>query len=103
MENSQNSPAPLGPRTVQLPAEEAARIQSQFMTRVYGWMAAALGITGGVALFASSSVALQQLVFGNRLVFLGLLLLELVIVGFLSARALRWTPAQVTAAWPIPC
>ena len=100
MENSQNSQdSRLAPHAIQLSAEEATRIQAQFMARVYGWMAAALGITGGVALFASTSETLQQLVFGNRLVLIGLFIAELTIVGFLSARAMRWTPAQVTAAF----
>jgi uncharacterized protein len=96
MENSQMQPQA---RARQLTPEDAARIQGQFMTRVYGWMFAALLITGGVALFASTSEAVLQLVFGNRLVFFGLIIAELVIVGFLSARALTWTPAQVTAAF----
>ncbi|MEJ7665789.1 MAG: hypothetical protein WKG07_42860 [Hymenobacter sp.] len=31
----------------QLSAEEAAQIQAQFFTQVYGWMAAGLALTGG--------------------------------------------------------
>ncbi len=83
----------------QLTPEDAARIQAQFMTRVYGWMFAALLITGGVALFASTSEALMAAVFGNRLIFFGLIIAELIIVGFLSAKALEWSTPMVTAAF----
>ncbi len=45
--------------SIQLSAEEAARIQAQFFAQVYGWMAAGLALTGGVSLFAASSPALM--------------------------------------------
>ena len=83
----------------QLTPEDAARIQAQFMTRVYGWMFAALLITGGVALFASTSEAVMAIIFGNRLIFFGLIIAELVVVGFLSAKALEWSTPMVTAAF----
>ena len=62
-------------------------------------MAAGLGLTGGIALFASSSPALMQFVFGTRFVFLGLIIVELVIVGFLSARIFNWSLGKVQAAF----
>jgi len=85
--------------TIQLSAEEAARIQAQFFAQVYGWMAAGLALTGGVSLFAASSPALMEFVFGTRFVFFGLIIAELVIVGFLSARAFQWSLGQVQAAF----
>ncbi|HEX8504698.1 MAG TPA: Bax inhibitor-1/YccA family protein [Hymenobacter sp.] len=87
------------PRQIQLSAEEAADIQSRFFAQVYGWMAAGLGLTGGVALFASSSPALMEFVFGTRFVFLGLIIAELVLVGFLSARVFDWSLGQVQSAF----
>ena len=74
-------------------------MQARFFAQVYGWMAAGLGLTGGVALFASSSPALMQFVFGTRFVFLGLIIVELVIVGFLSARIFDWSLGKVQAAF----
>jgi FtsH-binding integral membrane protein len=62
-------------------------------------MAAGLGLTGGVALFASSSPALMEFVFGTRFVFLGLIIAELVLVGFLSARVFDWSLGKVQAAF----
>ena len=87
------------PRLIQISAEEAAEVQARFFAQVYGWMAAGLGLTGGVALFASSSPALMQFVFGTRFVFLGLIIVELVIVGFLSARVFDWSLGKVQAAF----
>ena len=74
-------------------------MQARFFAQVYGWMAAGLGLTGGVALFASSSPALMQFVFGTRFVFLGLIIVELVIVGFPSARIFDWSLGKVQAAF----
>jgi FtsH-binding integral membrane protein len=58
-----------------------------------------LALTGGMALFAASSPALQQFIFGSRITFFGLIILELVIVGFLSARIFQWSLAQAKAAF----
>jgi FtsH-binding integral membrane protein len=69
----------------------AAERVSAFLTRVYGWMAIGLGITAVVAyLVASSSLGLALL--QNRLVFFALVLAELGLVFFLSARAPRLAP-----------
>ena len=96
MEDNQFNPVP---RAVQISAEEAAEIQSRFFAQVYGWMAAGLGLTGGIAMFASTSPALINFVFGTRFVFFGLIILELVIVGFLSARIFAWSLGKVQAAF----
>ncbi len=79
--------------------EELAEIQARFFAQVYGWMAAGLGLTGGVALFASTSPLLLGLVFGTPFVFIGLIIAELLLVGFLSARALTWSWGAVQAAF----
>ena len=96
MEDNQFNPVP---RSIQISAEEAAEIQSRFFAQVYGWMAAGLGLTGGIAMFASTSPALTNFVFGTRFVFFGLIILELVIVGFLSARIFAWSLGKVQAAF----
>lgn len=96
MEDNQFTPQP---RQIQITAEEAAEIQSRFFAQVYGWMAAGLGLTGGIAMFASTSPELINFVFGTRFVFIGLIILELVIVGFLSARIFDWSLGKVQAAF----
>ena len=84
---------------LQLSAEEAARIQAQFFAQVYGWMAAGLSLTGGVALFTASSTAMQEFIFGTEFVFLGRIIAELLIVGFMTARAAQWSRTEVQTAF----
>ncbi|GAB2871988.1 Bax inhibitor-1/YccA family protein [Hymenobacter ruber] len=96
MEDNQFTPQP---RRIQISAEEAAEVQARFFAQVYGWMAAGLGLTGGIAMFASTSPELINFVFGTPFVFLGLIILELVVVGFLSARIFDWSLGKVQAAF----
>lgn len=60
------------------------RVETRFLTRVYGWMAGGLVATAFMAWVTLSTPALLQLVFGNRLVFYGLLIGELALVAWLS-------------------
>lgn len=90
---------PTGPRPVHISAEEAAEVQSRFFAQVYGWMTAGLGLTGGVAMLVASSPALLSLIFGTRFLFFGLIIAELVLVGFLSARIFDWSLGKVQAAF----
>lgn len=53
---------------------------------VYTWMALALVITAATSWVVASSPALIQLIYGQRFVFWGLLLGELALVWYLSAR-----------------
>ena len=58
---------------------------ASFFPKVYGWMTAGLALTALAALFTLTSEGLLQLVFGNRLVFYGLIIGELGLVIALSA------------------
>ncbi len=59
--------------------------ERSFITKVYGWMAFALIITGLVAMVTASSQIMLSIVFGNRIVFFALIIAELLLVGYLSA------------------
>lgn len=61
-----------------------AEEQQRFMTRVYGWMSFALLVTGLVAMFSASSPAVMGAIIGNRLIFFGLIIGQLLLVGSLS-------------------
>lgn len=61
-----------------------AEEQQRFMTRVYGWMSFALLVTGLVAMFSASSPAVMEAIIGNRLIFFGLIIGQLLLVGSLS-------------------
>jgi uncharacterized protein len=73
------------------PAQTAERV-SGFLWKVYGWMAAGLGITAVVAFAVAGSPEIQQILVGNRLVFFGLVIAQLGLVFFLSARATQMAP-----------
>jgi len=75
------------------PVAASAEKVTAFLRSVYGWMFAGLGITATVALSVAASPGLQQAIFANRFVFFGLIIAELGLVFFLSARVQKIAPA----------
>src|SRR5690606_13601947 len=57
--------------------------QANFITKVYAWMFGALMLTGFVAVWAASTPAVTDAIFSNKLVFYGLLIGEILCVGYL--------------------
>jgi len=57
---------------------------ARFMSRVYGWMTGGLCLTGAVAWNVAGNPALVQTIFGNRLLFWGLIIAQLGAVAALS-------------------
>jgi uncharacterized protein len=66
---------------------------------VYLWMAAGLALTGVIAAGVASSESLMRLIFGTRFVIWVILLAELGLVVFLSARIMRMSAPAATAAF----
>jgi FtsH-binding integral membrane protein len=64
-----------------------------FLRKVYGWMFLGLALTAVVAFGAAGSPAVVQAVLGNRLIFFGLIIAELALVWYLSARVSQLAPA----------
>jgi hypothetical protein len=64
-------------------------VGSRFMSAVYRWMAAGLVVTAGVAWLVAGSPGARQAIFGNRLVFWGLIVAQLGLVVVLSAAVNR--------------
>ncbi len=83
--------------TSRLTAEQAKVEQVSFMTRVYGWMSVALLITGFVALFTAATPAVINFIFSKPLVFWGLFIAEIILVGYLSARLETMSSNAATA------
>ena len=63
--------------------------QANFITKVYGWMSGGLVVTALIAAWVASSPAALNLILGNKLVFYGLLIGELLMVGYLAAASKR--------------
>jgi FtsH-binding integral membrane protein len=74
---------------------------SAFLWKVYGWMAIGLGLTAMVAFAVASSPDLLRVLVGNRLVFFALVIAELGLVFFLSARADRLAPGTAAGLFAI--
>jgi len=73
----------------------------RFFVRVYGWMTLALVITGLTAFKTATSPQLLQFVFGERFVFYGLLILELVLVAVLAGAINKMTAITATAVFAL--
>ena len=82
------------------PVQAAERI-SAFLWKVYGWMALGLGLTAVVAFAVVGSPELLRTLVGNRLVFFGLIIAELGLVFYLSARATRMAPGAAAGLFAV--
>lgn len=69
---------------------------SVYITKVYNWMGIALLITGLIAYFTAGSEQLLQLIFGNKILFFGLIIAEVLLVGYISARIQKLTAYNAT-------
>jgi FtsH-binding integral membrane protein len=91
------NPRTLGSATFPMSPAAAAERVTAFLRMVYGWMCAGLAITALVALQVAGSPAILSHLVSNRFLYLGLILAELGLVFFLSARADRLAPGTATA------
>ncbi len=69
---------------------------NSFIQGVYNWMALGLGLTGLVAFFVANSPTLLQLIFGNKLIFFGLIIGELALVFTISSRVHKMEASTAT-------
>jgi uncharacterized protein len=76
--------------------ERIAALQSDFIRRVYNWMGLGLALTALVAYYTAASPSLTRFIFGNQLVFFGLIIGQLGLVIALSAAIDRLEPKTAT-------
>lgn len=67
-----------------------------FMRGVYGWMTAGLVLTAAVAFGVATTPAVRDVIFGNQILFFGLIIAELGLVIGLSAAISRLSAATAT-------
>ena len=82
-----------------LTQEQIKTEQANFITRVYGWMSLALVITGLTAFYVASTPKLIELIFSNSLVFYGLIIIELLSVGYLALAIQKMSAARATTVF----
>lgn len=76
-----------------------ARAQSSFINRVYGWMCGGLALTALIAMWTASTPAVMNTILTNRVLFFGLIILELVAVGFLAVRLNKMSAMTATGVY----
>ncbi|MFZ5563313.1 MAG: Bax inhibitor-1/YccA family protein [Thermodesulfobacteriota bacterium] len=86
---------------IQVRATQTQVMVNTFIRSVYGWMAAGLALTGVMAYYVSHSEAMVRLVFGNQALFFGLIIAELGLVFYLSARIQKIQATTATALFII--
>lgn len=64
--------------------EQVALDQQRFITKVYGWMAAALAITGFVAWWTASTPSMTEFILQNQGVFIFMMIGQILLVGSLA-------------------
>ncbi len=74
---------------------------NSFILNVYAWMSIGLALTGLVAYWVAGSETMLQVIFGNRIIFFGLIIAELGFVFYLSARIEKIRSTTATALFII--
>jgi uncharacterized protein len=64
--------------------EQIARDQQRFISKVYGWMATALAITGLTAWWVASNVSMMQFFIANRGILIFMFIGQILLVGSLA-------------------
>ena len=78
---------------------DAQSEQARFLLRVYNWMAGGLLLTGIVAYAAANVPAISSLIFSNRMVFFGLIIAELAMVGALAGWVMKMKASTAAAVF----
>ena len=73
--------------------------QQRFMVRVYNWMAAGLAITGFMAFYVSSSPVMMNILFGNPIVPIILIIAQIGLVFWLASRVMQMSVSQATGVF----
>ncbi|MBF0467901.1 MAG: Bax inhibitor-1/YccA family protein [Desulfamplus sp.] len=81
-------------------AASLVRVNS-FIRSVYNWMAIGLALTAFTSYYVANTPALLQLIFGNQLIFFGLIIAELGMVFYLSARVQKISASAATGLFVV--
>ena len=83
-------------RTDTLPASRAEVLVNDYVRSVYNWMGIGLALTGFVAYYVSANEAMTRFIFGNTMVFFGLLIGQLALVFAISGMVQRMSAGTAT-------
>jgi len=77
-------------------AQAKSQASTVFLAKVFNWMAIGLALTGITAFLTVNSQAMLHMIFGNKMVFYGLMFGELGMVIYLSARIQKISAQMAT-------
>jgi len=87
--------------SVPLKRTQSQILVNDFIRSVYNWMGIGLAVTGLVAFYVAQSPGAQRLIFGNQLIFFGLIIAELALVVSISARIQRMQASTATGLFVV--
>jgi len=87
------------PYPTHMSQDAVAAEQQRFMVRVYNWMGAGLGMTGGVSWYVSTNETILNILVTQPILFFGLFLVELGLVFYLAARVMQMEVSQAMAVF----
>jgi uncharacterized protein len=88
-------------RSVSFQGQQTQVVVNSFIRSVYNWMAIGLGLTGFAAFYVAGSRTLIEFIFGNQIIFFGLIIGELALVYSISARIERMKASTATALFAL--
>ncbi|MGQ9805633.1 MAG: Bax inhibitor-1/YccA family protein [Chlorobiales bacterium] len=77
-------------------AAALSAVQTRVMNQVYLWMTLGLALTGATGFFVATTESVKQVIFGNQIVFWGLVIAELGLVFVISGLINRLSAAAAT-------
>lgn len=78
-------------------SQASSQAAAYFLAKVFNWMAIGLGLTGLTAFMVTQSPAAMNFIFGRPFIFYGLIIGELGLVFYLSARVQKISAQAATA------
>jgi hypothetical protein len=79
--------------------DAVAAEQQRFMVRVYNWMTAGLAITGFMAFYVSSNETIMNIIFGNPIMPIVLMIAQIGLVFWLASRVMQMSVSQATGVF----
>ncbi len=79
--------------------DAVAAEQQRFMVRVYNWMTAGLAITGFMAFYVSNNETIMNIIFGNPIMPIVLMIVQIGLVFWLASRVMQMSVSQATGVF----
>ena len=83
--------------SISVPKQRTEVLVNDFVRSVYNWMCIGLALTGFIAYYVSTNETMIGLIFGNRLLFFGLIIAELALVFSISGMIDRMGAGTATS------